>query len=349
MGSTAQTVPRLAWVLLGFVLASCGGGAELVLPVPPPCNGADKVCYVSPSGNDNNSGGDPSVALASILRAAQIARDDYAIIVAPGTYRDPVTTNPVGRAPKRLTFLAQGRVVINLQGREGAAGFSLSNSDGTVIDGFFITGAADAGVALKSGNDGAVVRNCTIFGNPGDGVRVTDSANVLVFNNLITGNGRAGVRIGGTSAGSPQAQVIHNTIFGNVGRGIEIGNTQKASPGAQVINNIIQQNALAGVVTENIKVETNPPSQAGYRGDHNLVFPSIYNPSSIRGARDIARDALFVDPIVNDFRLRPASPAIDAGDPLDDRVDLRRILRERTTTGVGRDVGALDLGYHFPF
>lgn len=349
MPSTARAVAAISSVLYAASLFGCGGGADLVLPSPPPCNGADKICYVSPTGNDNNSGGDPSVALATVLRAAQIARDDYTIIVAPGTYRDPVTTNPVGAAPKRLTFLAQGRVLIDVRGKAAAAGFSLSNSDGTIIDGFSITGAADAGVAFKSGSDGAVVRNCTIFGNPGEGVRITDSANVLIFNNLIVGNGGTGVRIGGTSSGSPRAEILHNTIFGNVGRGIEIGNSNRASPGALVLNNIVQQNALAGTVTENIKVETSPPSQSGYRGDFNLVFPAIYNPASIRGAHDIARDALFADSITNDFRLRPASPAIDAGDPLDDRVDLRRILRERTTTGASRDVGNLDLGYHFPF
>ncbi len=341
--------PRGKWFLAVVSLAAhaCGGGGDLVLPAPPPCNGADKICYVSPIGSDSNSGADPSVPLASIRRAAQIARDDYTIIVAPGTYRDPVTTAAVGQAPKRLTFLAQGRVVIDLRNQQGAAGFSLANSDGTIVDGFTITGAADAAVAFKSGSDSAVVRNCTIVANPGEGVRVTDSAGVLVFNNLITGNGGTGVRIGGTSGGSRNAQILHNTIFGNGGRGIEIGNSQQASPGALVLNNIVQQNALNPGVTENIKVSTSPPSTADFRGDFNLVFPPTYSPATVQGPHDIARDALFADPITGDFRLRAASPALDAGDPLNDRVELRRILRDRTTTGLGRDTGALDLGFHF--
>jgi hypothetical protein len=331
--------------LLSFV--GCGGGADLVLPAPPPCNAAGKICYVSPLGSDQNSGADPSVPLASIRQAAQIARDDYTIVVAPGTYRDPVTTTPQGQAPKRLTFLAQGRVVVDVRNQPGAAGFSLANSDGTVIDGFTITGAADAAIAFKSGSDGAVVRNCTIVTNPGEGVRVTDSADVLIFNNLIVGNGGSGIRIGGTNTGSRNAVILHNTIYGNGGRGIEIGNSQKASPGARVVNNIVQQNALAGGVNENIKVTTSPPSTAGYAGDFNLVFPPTYSPASLQGRHDLARDALFVDPVSGDFHLRPASPAIDAGDPLDDRVDLRRILRARTTTGTGLDTGNLDLGFHF--
>lgn len=341
----------LVLLLLG-VGASCGGGGDIVVPAPPPCNPNTKVCYVSAFGNDANSGADPSVPLATIRRAAQIAPSDYTIVVGPGTYRDAVTTNPTGQAPKRLTFIAQGRVVLDLRNTGAGPGFSLANVDGAVIDGFVVVGASDAGIVLKSGSDGAIVRNCVVFANNGDGIRVQDSAGVLVFNNLIYGNTGIGIRIGGTSSGSPSAQVLHNTVFGNGGRGIEIGNSSKASPGALVVNNIVQQNGQAAAGLENIKVTTQPSSLSGYRGDYNLVFPATYAPSGgqgIRGLHDINRDALFVDAITGDFRLNPASPAIDAGDPLADFVDLRRILRDRTTTGLARDTGNLDLGYHFPF
>jgi len=344
-------VQSLALLVLRFV-AGCGGGDDIVVPSPPPCNPNTKVCYVSAFGNDANSGADPSVPLATIRRAAQIALSDYTIVVGPGTYREAVTTNPTGQAPKRLSFLAQGRVVVDLRNTRAGPGFSLANVDGAVIDGFVVVGASDAGIVLKSGSDGAIVRNCVVFANNGDGIRVQDSAGVLVFNNLIYGNAGIGIRIGGTSSGSPSAQLLHNTVFGNGGRGIEIGNSSKASPGALVVNNIVQQNGQAGAGLENIKVTTQPSSLNGYRGDYNLVFPATYAPSGaagIRGLHDINRDALFVDAITGDFHLHPASPAIDAGDPLAEFVDLRRILRDRTTTGLARDSGNLDLGYHFPF
>lgn len=336
---------------LALWLWSCGGGGDLVIPSPPPCNASAKICYVSPLGSDANSGADPSVPLATIRRAAQIALSDYTILVAPGTYRDAVTTNPTGQTPKHLQFIAQGRVVLDLR-NTGAPGFSLSNADAILIDGFTIIGASDAGIVLKSGSDGAVVRNCILAANDGDGIRIQDSANVALWNNLVYGNRGIGIRIGGTAAGSPQSVLLHNTVFGNGGRGIEIGNSSKASPGALVLNNIVQQNGLAAAGLENIKVATDPPSQAHYRGDYNLVFPATYSPAGspgIRGIHDIARDALFVDAVTGDFRLHPASPAIDAGDPLNDFFDLRRLLRDRTTTGTARDTGALDLGYHFPF
>jgi parallel beta-helix repeat protein len=289
--------------------------------------------------------------LATIRRAAQIALSDYTVIVAPGTYRQAVTTAETGAAPKRLTFIAQGRAILDLRNTNTGPGFNLANVDGAIIDGFTVWGANDAGIVLKSGSDGAAIRNCVVVANNGDGVRVQDSANVLVFNNLVYGNAGIGIRIGGTLAGSPSAQLLHNTVFGNGGRGVEIGNSSKASPGALVLNNIVQQNGLAAAGQENIKVATQPPSQTGYRGDYNLVFPATYAPSGaqgIRGMHDINRDALFADSITGDFRLLPASPAIDAGDPLNDFVELRRILRQRTTTGLALDSGPLDLGYHFP-
>lgn len=338
-------------VAVTFTVAACGGGSDIVVPSPPPCNPNTKVCYVAPFGDDANSGADPSVPLATIRRAAQVALSDYTVIVAPGTYRQAVTTTETGQAPKRVSFLAQGRVVVDLRNSGQGPGFSLANVDGAVIDGFTIVGARDGGIVLKSGSDDAIVRNCVVFANNGDGIRIQDSARVLVFNNLVYGNAGIGVRIGGTVAGSAAARLLHNTVFGNGGRGIEIGNSTKASPGALVLNNIVQQNGLAAAGQENIKVTTQPPSQSGYRGDFNLVFPGTYSPSGaqgIRGLHDINRDALFADAMSGDFRLLSASPAIDAGDPLDDFVDLRRILRDRTTTGLARDVGPLDLGYHFP-
>lgn len=337
--------------MVAMLVAACGGGSDIVIPAPPPCNPNTKVCYVAPFGNDANSGADPSVPLATIRRAAQIALSDYTIIVAPGSYRQPVTTRETGQVPKRLTFLAQGRVVVDLRNTGAGPGFGFANVNGVVIDGFTIVGAGDGGIVLKSGSDDAVIRNCVVFANNGDGIRIQDSARVLVFNNLVYGNAGIGLRIGGTTTGSSAARLLHNTVFGNGGRGIEIGNSVKASPGASVLNNIVQQNGLAAAGQENIKVTTRPPSHTGYRGDFNLVFPATYFPSGVQGIRglhDVNRDALFADAPSGDFRLLSASPAIDAGDPLDDFVELRRLLRDRSTTGLSRDSGPLDLGYHFP-
>jgi parallel beta-helix repeat protein len=331
------------------LLAACGGGggSDQVAPAPPPCEPVGKVCYVSPAGRNTNTGATPQAPLQTISKAAQIALSDYAIVVAPGTYIGEVTTTPIGKAPQRLHFVAQGRVVVDVSGIPGAAGFTLANSPGTIIDGFMIRGGADGGIVLKSHSDDFEIRNCVVSGSAGDGIRVQDSAKVLVFNNLVFGNTGIGMRIGGTTSGSANAQLINNTVYGNGARGIEIGNTSAASPGAFVFNNIVESNGQ-----ENIKVDTNLRSDLGYNGDHNLVFPGSYLPGGaggIRGANDINSDALFLASQNGDFHLSPNSPAINRGDALQpEMADLRRVLGARTTTGVDRDLPPLDIGYHYP-
>ena len=191
------------------------------------------------SGRDTNSGGDPSNALRTISRAAQIALSGYQIIVGPGTYIDGVNAARVGTMPQGLMFIADadgmqtgdkaGPVIIDASGSPVGAGFNLSNTPGSLIDGFTIAGGADAGIVIKSGSTDFVIRNCIVANNPGDGIRVQDSSNVLVLNNLFYGNGGMGIGIVGNISGSPDAQVYSNTIFGNGARGITIGNSNAAS------------------------------------------------------------------------------------------------------------------------
>ena len=342
--------------LLALSVCACGGGGGgTPAASPPPPN----PLYVRVAGNDVNSGGDPADALRTITKAAQIARSGYTIIVGPGTYREGVTTSSVGVPPQGLTFIADstggqtgdspGPVVVNAAGSATAAGFSLSSSPGTIIDGFTITGGADAGIVIKSGSSGGSdnfrIQNSVIFGNPGDGIRVQDSGQALIFNNLIYGNAGSGVNIAGQSSGSPNAHIINNTIFGNQFRGVSVGNTKHASPAAYLRNNIIQNSGT----DFSIKVITDPRSDLNYNGDFNLVRPATYSPSAIMGNHDVSADALFVNSGAGDFHLQANSPAMNAGDSLIDMIDLQTRLRGRTTIGGNAcDKSALDLGYHYP-
>jgi parallel beta-helix repeat protein len=308
------------------------------------------------SGSDTNVGGDPASALRTISKAAEIALDGYTIVVGAGTYREGVTTDRSGRVAQRLRFIADvsgsqtgdaGQVLINATNTAVGAGFRVSGSLGTVVDGFTITGGADGGVVFKSRSNDSSVRNCVVFGNPGDGIRIQDSARVLLFNNLVFGNGGVGVGIVGPArAGSPDARIFQNTIFGNGARGITIGNSRTASPRSVLRNNIIQDNH--GDAT--IKVFTPPPStiprsDVGYDEDFNLILPVRLIPANLElGVNSIFQDARFVDTAGGDFHLRQNSPAIDAGASLS--ADLEAVLRSRTATGGEVDTGPLDLGFH---
>lgn len=337
-------------LLLPFLaLVACGGSGESTAPPPP------NPLYVATTGNDANAG-DAGAPLRSIRRAAQLALDDYEIIVAPGTYAEEVNTDRTGTPAQRLTFTADadgsrtgsapGAVRIQAQG----AGFSLGNSAGSLIEGFTITGATAAAVEIKDASNGAIVRDCVIVGNPGHGVRVQDSAGVVVFNNLIADNGRTGVILGGQSFGAPDAVVVSNTIARNAAgrtseRGLTVGTTQSSSAGAFVRNNIIVDNGPGE--GQQVRVIEDPRNELGFDGDFNLVRPPTYAPSGARGPNDIDDPPEFVDAGAGDYRLSPSSPALGAGDP-ELPAPLRAHLRVRTTTGGLRDVDGLDLGVHFP-
>jgi parallel beta-helix repeat protein len=350
-GLTRLAIPlALPWILAAA--SGCGGGGGSAPVEPPPPN----PLYVSAArGSDANSGGatDP---LRTITKAAQIAGNDYRIIVAPGTYREGVNTDRQGTPAQRLTFFAdasgvesgepQGSVVVNAAGASLPSGFQISSSRDTTIDGFTVIGAADAGIVLKSRSDDFTIQNCVIRGNSGDGIRVQDSARVLLLNNLIHDNGGSGIAIVGQQSGSPDARLFSNTIVGNGNRGLTVGNTQRASPRAVLRNNIIQDNGGDA----NIKVFTSPRSDLGYDEDYNLVFPATFIPANLpRGPNDVSRNAAFVNPGAGDFRLQQSSSAIDRGAELSISADQLQNLRSRTTTGFQVDGGPLDLGFHFIF
>lgn len=339
----------MRWLLLlALTLAACGGSGDAPPPNPPP-----NPLYVSTAGKDTNFG-DVDAPLRTITKAAQIALDGYEIIVAPGVYREAVSTDRTGTPAQAVSLIADvtgtrtesppGAVVINASGISKAAGISLANSADSLIEGFTIRGAVDAGIALKSGSSGVTIRNCVVHDNPGDGIRVQDASSVTVFNNLVYRNGGTGIIVAGQISGSPDASVINNTVAFNVERGITVGTTAAASPRATLRNNIIADNGDPS--TLQLRVITEPRSDLGFDGDFDLVFPANYAPPSIAGAHDVAADPDFVGSEADDYHLSAASPAINAGD---DAIggDLAAVLRPRTTTGDGPDEGELDLGYHF--
>jgi len=342
-------------LIVVLALSACGGGGGGgSTPAPAP---APNPLFVAPDGRDANVG-DQAHPLASLTQAAQLAGNGYTIVVAPGTYRQTVTTERHGSVePQALIIIADiggdrsgraaGAVIINGAGKGGAEVIALANTPGTLIDGFTVTGGAGKGIVVSSDSNNVRVRNCIVHDNGDDGILVQDSSNVTIFNNLVYNNTGAGVSIGGNSLGSASTTVINNTIYGNHFRGIDVGTTSKASPNTFARNNIVQSNGQ----DFNIKVFTapNPDSLSTYDADFNIVFPATYSEHQAAGIHDIAHDAQFVNPNADDFHLRGSSPAINAGDSLNDLSSLANALRNLTTTGgTNCDKSALDIGYHYP-
>jgi parallel beta-helix repeat protein len=344
-------------------LAACGGGGGdgggNGGPNPPPPGVA---LYVRASGDDDASGRSPEEALKTVTRAAQFLAPNVTVYVGPGFYEGGVEIDGLDttqNAPVQLiadpmgefTGDAPGEVVIDADG--GIFAIRVSRTPFVLIDGFVLVGAnaGETAVHIRSNSSEVTVQNCVISNaGPADGIRVQDSNDTLIFNNLIFDNNR-GIRI---ANGSQGARIINNTIVDNSSTGVSIGGVNESndpSSGVTVMNNIIQGSRN----NVSIAVEDGPPSaRDGYEGNFNLAFaPDLgdqtktYRPAVIQGLDDVNEDALFVDLEDGDFHLSPDSPARNAGSN-DIGTALVNALFERSTSSNDQlDTPPVDMGYHY--
>jgi parallel beta-helix repeat protein len=310
------------------------------------------------------------------LRTIQAAADRVApgseIVVGPGTYTGTVRFRaPGGSQESPITLTANqsgdrtgdgpGDVVIDVQAM--GSGISIDAAPYVVIDGFRVTNASAPAVQVRSGAHGTEVHNCELFNNAEDGIRIQDSDDVVVFNNLIYCNLRRGVLVGGAVSGSNHNRLINNTIVQNGDRGVFVGNADVASKDTFLRNNIIQNNGVAElqVVTQ----EAN--SLEGFDNDYNMIFDETSGTGQYIGASPGPNDALvpagFVEFAVCqpfalheiDYRLAQfrggqsvESPGINAGDPSTDARFAAPLQLRTTATNDVPDILPLDAGYHFP-
>lgn len=340
--------------------ASACGGSGSTAPTSPPPN----PLYVSATTGSDTNLGDQAHPLKSVSRATQLALSGYQIFVGPGTYGGGVTTVSKGTAQQGLQIIAEpsGAQTVVIDATGTGVGFLFNNSPGSLIDGFTIINATDAGIVLKSSSDNFIIQNCRIHNNTGDGIRIQDSASVLIFNNLVYANSGLGIGIVASGAantnGSPHANLINNTIYGNGNRGITVGNAapKPPSPGAFIRNNIVQSNRGDA----SIKVFTDPlaRSEVEYSEDYDLVSPATFVPVNpdLSGTHDVRTNVAFANPTTGDFHVVSGN-VLDVGAPdlgnlttFDNGVlvPLPTFLARRTMTiGTGCDTGTLDIGFHY--
>ncbi len=340
-----------------------------VTPTPP----ASSVLYVRASvGSNTNTGRSASMALQTIQEAVNRAVAGNEIVVGPGTYTGTVRFRaPGGNPVSPITLRANpqgdrttddpGDVLLDVQGP--GSGIFVDGAPYIIIDGFRITnaGMSAPAIQIRSASTGTRVRNCEIFKNPEDGIRILDSNDVVIFNNLIYCNGRRGIVVAG-STGSNRNQLINNTVAQNGDRGVFVGNSEAASKDTFLRNNIIQNNRVAElqVVTQAAN------SLEGFDNDFNMIFDEAADAGQYNGAmpgpNDILEPARFADfalcePLElhdGDYRLAqasagqsPDSPGIDSADPDTDPGFATPLLQRTTATNDTRDSQPLDMGYHF--
>lgn len=224
------------------------------------------------------------------------------------------------------------------------------------------------GVFVLGAEDG-VVQNNVAFSNQATGMTLRAAARFLVVNNLVYANREDGLAFGTADRASPNARVMNNTLHANGGWGLRIGSVRGASPEATVLDNIVTANGTPGsaagggigVLTE---ADARRPSTCGYTAGFNLVYENAddrnYGPETPFNVYDLRLDPRFVSPAGrdgvlgargaddDDFRLRPESPARDAGAEDVLAVGLTGSTEPAAQGEAGPpDNGPVDLGYHY--
>lgn len=158
--------------------------------------------------------------------------------------------------------------------------------------------------------------------------------NIKFYNNLAYNNDTWGMFVNAWHDDSvlKRGQVINNTFYHNLG-GIYIGD--EIFEDLVVRNNICSRNEQAQLVNTSETKHRNQQDEIDV--DYNLIdgFRSWW--CEIYGVRSVVGDPCFVNPSLGDFHLKPDSPAIDRGSPIDaPRYDFEGDPRP---AGSGYDIG----------
>ena len=258
-----------------------------------------------------------------------------------------------------ITLIADVAAVVNPAGQQGPVvvngaaltpAIQISDSSGITLNGLTITGGLGSGISIAN-SPGTIVRNCIVDGNhiaATDGVLVSASVNVLIFNNLIFKNSGNGIHV----IGGGNVQLINNTVSENQLIGLQIGDNG-APTDAFVRNNIVDSNKHGGIAAAFGSV---------LDADYNLYNANVhtYLGTAVKGANDLSGDPqfTFVGPSdVQGFYLTQISPAVDAGDPSTDTNIVELLtscggdgcldeLDLTTQVDNSLDVEPVDIGYH---
>lgn len=319
----------------------------------------------------------PGTGVDTIIVGPGVYREgDIALLLRTG-----LTKSFIADQTGRCTSDVAGAVRVDV-GMTVDTGFLILGATNVVVSGFEITNATVAGIQVKPNtfNQRPVtitLANNLIYENGADdrsrGIDVQDAEGVTIFNNLVYRN--AGNGIGVLSA--PRSKVINNTIYGHPRYGVVIAQqpvattatptptptggattptpspTASTSPtttpgpssGSWLLNNIIAGNATGAAIAFSVDVDR--MSGCDYIGAFNLISAPAgreYSAETPRDLSDIRTEADFVDAANDDFRLDPSSNAIDAGSESAGRLHLQN---GSTREDGGRDMGRVDLGYHF--
>lgn len=208
---------------------------------------AAQTYYVSPTGNDGNSGNTALDAFLTLQHASDISQAGDTIHVLPGAYvgfhhaTSGTDSNPI-------VFLAESGVLINQPNALTQDGIYLQIADYVVIEGFEVYGMPNAGISLVI-SDGVTIRNnrCDSCGRWG--IYTYQSESVSIENNVCSRSATDDGIYVAHKADFPR--IYRNVCWGNNASGIHLNGGVSLTGDyvisqAYVSNNIIYENGLAG-------------------------------------------------------------------------------------------------------
>jgi serine protease len=256
------------------------------------------------------------------------------VIVAPGVYaeridflgRNIVVTSSAGAAQTTIDGTGGTAVILGPGGM--LRGFTITNAFASFGAGTEVRGAGSRIVANVydgnaqggggfgagiGGNSASPVIERNVFRNNSCDsqflsgvVSFVNGSEPRIVNNVFEYNDCRAINV--TLPEGLRVLVVNNTIVGNAG-GVRVDARVPAT--TQVYrNNIVYSNDV-GLDIDFGSDPNNP------RWDHNLVFGNVLDYEGIADqtglAGNLSEPPLFVNPGARNYRLRPSSPAVDAG------------------------------------
>ncbi len=294
--------------------------------------------HVAPDGDDA-AAGDSTNPLRTITAAAERARPGTTVLVREGRYDGDIVTRTSGTADARIAFVAQSPQV-RIVGAGSAIGAWENDGDFVDIVGFDISGDNEDGIYNRSSN--VRIANNRVYQFPTGNCIVTgnedyDLTDIDVVGNVVHGCGNDELDHG-IYVGHERGTVADNISYGNPGFGIHCW---QACDALVITNNLVYDNQEGGIVvgaahedavadevlvSNNIVIGNGREGirEGGETGDqnryrNNLMWGNDRDRILLKTGTEegtIVADPQLVDfrpDGSGDYRLRPSSPALDAG------------------------------------
>jgi parallel beta-helix repeat protein len=292
----------LVRIFLGLILVSTILAKPVVKPVS--AQGADCSYYVSPSGDDGNSGQDIDHPWRTLAKANSTLQAGDTLCIREGTYQEDINPLRSGTPEARIVYRNYENEQVTLRG-VGAGGdegvvaigwpgstTSWGSKSYIVIEGLTIdpTDARYGIIIYGSSSIGNIIRNCTILNHLGgkrDGILIGEAQDTLIENNHIDGNWRLGI----ITTSTPRRTIIRgNTILNSTNSGIDIQTSYGTIQGTLIEENVIGLSQ----VEDGIQFEPDyslgkddPGLNRGVIIRDNVIFENAENAIDLKGADDI--------------------------------------------------------------